>query len=223
MALVCALSPAIAGGHDSQAPPGAPASWLPAQGWVLEHWLPYSDADLQRVLRTDAVHLGRWISDRRTLADLARRRGLRPSVAVDRLVAPWRGRVSPAHFAELRSRAMRTFTQGHLAVHMFYHPFHDQRVDRALPSIVGVAAYTDILQARAHGISLAALGARHGRSERHLAQRIVRIIRNSLDGAVRRRWTTRAHERTWLAFIRLSVRGYLRWAPPPSHGEMAMP
>src|SRR5215211_7370866 len=61
---------------DSDAPAHAPAHWLPPEAWVYNHWLPYDEARLCRLLGITRVGLWEQLrDDRRTLGELAARHG----------------------------------------------------------------------------------------------------------------------------------------------------
>ena len=117
---------AAADARDTLAPRGAPDRWLPREDWVYRHWLAFDAATANRELGLAPGQLEALLfDDRRTLVALARVRGLEPGALRDRLVAPALvGVVDPLRIATLRSRAWRMMTQGHLAQHMFYHPYH---------------------------------------------------------------------------------------------------
>lgn len=167
LAVALALGAATpAGAHDSMAPPDAPHSWLPEEPWVMQHWLPYEEPALYAALGIDRAALLRWlIDDHRTLAELARRRGRNPRVVLNRLVGPWAPLVEPAHFDELRQRALRTFSQGHLAQHVFFHPFHGLDGGHPGPEgaqvIFGVPRH-EFQQLRQEGLTPVQIGARGG-------------------------------------------------------------
>lgn len=127
-------SPAAA--QDSLAPPGADHRWLPCEEWVMFHWLPYNEERLFALLGTDRRGVERWLADdRRTLAELARRRGLDPPRVADALVAG-----APAgRRAVLRDRALRTLTQSHLAQHVLFHVAHYPAVALRSRAIFGIS------------------------------------------------------------------------------------
>src|SRR5436190_16472214 len=86
--------PAPTQARDSDAPPGAPDTWLPDEAWVGEHWIPYDERDLYRVLKIDQAGVVGWLSgERHNLAGLARARGMAPSTAVDAIMSPQRTRL----------------------------------------------------------------------------------------------------------------------------------
>src|SRR4051794_41280335 len=96
-ALVLAAVPATAHATDTHAPSGARGDWLPADEWVMSQWLPYGEATLDHLLRTDRDELASWLDDHRTLGALARKRGFRSQRALaKRLLAARGGRMRPA-------------------------------------------------------------------------------------------------------------------------------
>jgi hypothetical protein len=68
--------PVAAQATDSHAPHGARGDWLPTDEWVMSQWLPYDEATLDHLLHTNRDELATWLDDRRTLGQLARKRGL---------------------------------------------------------------------------------------------------------------------------------------------------
>jgi hypothetical protein len=115
----------VAVAHDDLGPPGARHSWLPQEPWVLEHWMPFDRARLERALGLRGPQLESYLfNDHHTLAELARGRGVDVNGLADQLVAPWYALVPAEQIVVLRDRTMRVLTQGHLAQHMFFHAFH---------------------------------------------------------------------------------------------------
>src|SRR4029450_2385631 len=94
--LIACLAALPAAAHDSDAPPGAPHSWLPKADWVMEHWVPLDESRLHALRPTDDARLKRWLrDDHHTIAMLAeRRKGLDADTLADQLVEPQRGKVS---------------------------------------------------------------------------------------------------------------------------------
>jgi hypothetical protein len=214
--LVAALAwmPAHAQARDSDAPPGAPATWLPNEAWVGEHWLPYDERDLYRVLETDPAGLINWLSgERRNLADLARARGLTTRAAVDAIMRTERDRLPAARYRLLRSRAMRTFTQTHLSVHLLFHPLHDNSFQRALPTILGVG-YAEMGDLRARGLSLYAIAARHGNDRRRVDALTLRALRAGMRRGVRRGEVSPIEARAYLAYQRSAITGVMNYVAP---------
>ena len=76
LAAPCAAKKIVTHSPDSLAPKNAPAHWLPPEAWVYNHWLPYDEGRLYRVLHITRAQLWQQLrDDRRTLAQLAARRG----------------------------------------------------------------------------------------------------------------------------------------------------
>ena len=82
-------APTAAQAVDTHAPKGARGDWLPRSEWVMSSWLPFDEARLYDVLDTDRAELAVWLNDRRTLGELAARRGFRDRrTLASELVAP---------------------------------------------------------------------------------------------------------------------------------------
>ena len=128
--LVWLVAAASATAQDSEAPPGASQRWLPCERWVMEHWLPYDERRMFRMLRLTREEARVWISDdlHHSFAQLVRRRGLTLDVAVDRLVVPWTRGLGGVRRNVLRARAMSTLAQSHLSQHVLFHEFHHPAV-----------------------------------------------------------------------------------------------
>ena len=115
----------VALAHDSNAPPTAYHRWLPQDDWVMEHWIPFDESRLYDELGIGTPRLFSWLAnDHRTIADLARRRGVDPERLVRRLSEPWHNVVSDGQYRILRQRTRDLVTQGHLAQHTLFHVFH---------------------------------------------------------------------------------------------------
>lgn len=128
--------------RDTLAPRGAKDHWLPREGWVYRHWLPFSRADLERELVLAPGQLEAFLfDDRRTLVELARAKGIDPGALRDRLVAPAAVGFTADQVAVLRERAWRVLTQGHLAQHLLYHPYHGINLNANAPSLFGLSPY----------------------------------------------------------------------------------
>jgi len=124
--LVWMMAAASATAQDSEAPPSASQRWLPCERWVMQHWLPYDERRLFRMLRVTREEARVWIADdvHHSFAQLVRRRGLTLDVAVDRLVVPWTRGQGGVRQNVLRARALSTLTQSHLSQHVLFHEFH---------------------------------------------------------------------------------------------------
>jgi hypothetical protein len=81
--LVLAAVPVAAQATDSHAPRGA-RDWLPSDEWVRSQWRPYDEATLNHLLHTNRDELATWLDDRRTLGQLARKRGFKDQRALAR-------------------------------------------------------------------------------------------------------------------------------------------
>ena len=178
--------PAAAGGHDSDAPPGARHNWLPREDWVMERWLPYEETRFYELTGTTRAEVRDWLrDDHRTLGQLARRHGVDDRALAGRLVAGWRGRVPVRQFRRLRDRARRTLTQGHVAQHMLFHLFHEVVIPRNAPAIVGVSErrYRAL---RRKGLTQLEIGGRAGRGEAQIRAEALRVLRVSSARGLRR-------------------------------------
>jgi hypothetical protein len=205
--------PAPVQARDSDAPPGAPDTWLPDEAWVGEHWIPYDERDLYRVLEIDQAGLVGWLSgERHNLAGLARARGMTPSAAVDAILRPQRTRLSASRYRLLRSRALRTFTQTHLSVHLFFHPLHDDSFQRVLPDVLGVG-YGEMGKLRAEGLSLYDIAARHGNGRRRVNELTMRALRAGMARGERLGMVSPVEARTYLAYQRSAVAGVMEYVP----------
>jgi hypothetical protein len=201
--LVVAAAPARAA--DSLAPPGAPRSWLPHEDWVLEHWLPYDQNTLFRLLGVNLEQVRNYFESEPsapavpTLAALARSRGLNVQVLAHELVAAWHPRVSRAQYALLLNRAMRSLTQGHLMQHMLFHPFHDTALFRASPQVFGVTGH-DLNLDLAQGLSHAEIGYQHGRTYQQMASSAISVLRAEEAVGIREHLTPASEAQAELAY-----------------------
>src|SRR5215213_3375072 len=157
---------------DTEAPPGAPPHWLPGETWVMQHWLPYDERRLYRLLGIDRGDVWRWLrDDTRPLADLARLHGWEPAALARALVEPSRrDGTDPERLALLEKRALRTLTQGHLAQHMFFHSLHQDALPNHSPEIFGVASRVEWSRLRRSEVSPLQICRLNGLSRSH-AQR----------------------------------------------------
>jgi hypothetical protein len=186
LALLCL--PAAAPARDSHAPAGAPPDWLPNEPWVMRHWLPYDENALRAALHLrDRAALQAVVSDTRTLADAARAQHLDPGKVVDSLVAPWRGKVSAARYRLLRSRGADTFTQPHLAVHMFFHPNHIDLLSRDWTKLFGVTVGETYAEMARDGLSYLQVAQRHRGANVPLVPELKRLFANTARQGVARK------------------------------------
>lgn len=168
VAVALALVPA-ARAADSHAPKGARADWLPGSEWIMSSWLPYDETRLERLVHTNRTELYHWLDDRRSLAQLARRRGWRSSRALAiALLAPRARVLSRRNLRTLRRRTITTLTQPHLARHVFFHIFHTPAIaDAAGPLLDMTPGQFRVL--RDGGTSPLRMAAISGRSADELA------------------------------------------------------
>jgi Tol biopolymer transport system component len=226
---VLALAPAAAAAksNDSLAPPDAPPHWLPPEPWVYNHWIPYDEGRLYALLHITRRQLWRQLrDDRRSVADLARRRGWRdPQRLAAALVGPWRGRVSSTRLAVLRGRALRTVTQGHLAQHLFFHSLHQFAIPSAAPRIFGVSdtAFRDTR--RTLELSPLTIARLHGRSPARVEALSVAVLRDRSRAGVAGHAMTARQGRILLARQITQLPRWLgqaRYNGPPKthHGQL---
>lgn len=199
---------AIGAQADPLAPPGAEPDWLPKEEWVQEHWIPYEQDRLARLLRTDITGLREWMRGDRPLAGLVRRRGLVPSRLAWRLVEPWRGRVSRRKLRELHERALRTLTQGHLGLHLFSHPTHSRSLNRLYLQL-----HESHSAAARPGLSLLDIAEAEGHSAAWLRRKTLRMLRRSARRGVRLEATPARQARRWLRFQEPAALKWLEWRP----------
>jgi hypothetical protein len=183
--LFLALAPSAANAADSHAPKGARGDWLPRSEWVMSCWLPFDEARLYAVLHTDRPELARWLDDKRTLGQLAARRGHASlHELAGKLIAPRLRMASPATASMLRSRTMDMLTQAHLARHVMFHIFHTPAIPRHALEIFGMSpkAYRTL---RDGGSSPQRIAARGGRTPAQAREALRSILARRDDQAVR--------------------------------------
>ncbi len=141
-----AAAPAQAGPlhADSAAPAGADPSWLPAESWVMQRWLPFDEPALERIYGMDTGQIAAQL-DRSgiTLQQLARRRHVATADLAGRLLASRHLAPGSSELrATLLARTRRMLTQSHLAVHVLSHVFHTWTVTRDTEAIFSVSQDT---------------------------------------------------------------------------------
>jgi hypothetical protein len=131
--------------------------------------MPFDQARLDRVVKTDHDELVTWLDDHRTLLALARKHGVRDSTAAlaHRLVAPRLAHVPRAMRPVLEARARTMLTQAHLSRHVIFHVFHTPAIPRNAHAIFGVSA-TRFRALRDSAKTPLAIGAAGGRSAAHV-------------------------------------------------------
>ena len=189
--LVACISLASAGSStatDPEAPHHAPAHWLPNEEWVWQHWLPYDEGRLYGLLHITRGDLWRQMrDDSRTVMQLAERRGWKAGAGAlaTALIAPRRARVSPARYRQLRSRARRTLTQGHLAQHIFFHSLHQGVIPDRAAQIFGVESTNALQRLRRAELSPLQIARLHGRSSEDTKAAAVAALRERARTGVR--------------------------------------
>ena len=171
---------------DSEAPEGAPPHWLPNEPWVMQHWLPYDEVRLHRLLKISRGDVWRLLrDDTRSLAGLAREKGWDPAELARALVAPWKGRLrEPGRLKLLEQRALRTLTQGHLAQHVFFHSLHQNAVPDNAPAIFGTASREQFQHLRRSELSPLQICRLNGLSGDHARREAERTLRRYVERAV---------------------------------------
>ena len=187
---------APASGHDSLSPATARHNWLPKEDWSAFHWAPVDEVRLARLLGVTHRELYEYqADDHRTLAQLALSKGIDPLALREELLAPWKGRVPRAHLRVLRRNTSRLMTQGHLAQHVFWHPFHApayrRRAAQAARALFGVsiATYRRMRRAGKTQVEIAAAG---GRTPAQLRRVVVSHLVSEAREGVRLRLTPRS-------------------------------
>jgi transposase len=197
LAALAVATPAHAGRGpaDPDAPPGAGGQWLPFEPWVMERWMPFDEKRLYRLLDTTRPGVQRWLADergRRSLEELARRRGMTRATLVRRLLEPWGGRVTHAQLGTLRSRTNRVLTQSHLSQHILFHRFHMWSVRDAARKKLGLSAGEWRRLRGPGGKSVAEIAHDRGVSLKTLRPPVLRAIKANYKRAVARRTMSKA-------------------------------
>jgi hypothetical protein len=168
-AALTALPVAGASAADTHAPHGARLDWLPTSEWVMSAWMPFDEARLDTVVKTDHDELVTWLDDHRTLLQLAHRHGVSGSASAvaHRLVAPRLPRVSRAMRPVLERRARDMLTQAHLSRHVIFHVFHTPAIPQHARGIFGMSP-ARFRTLRNSALSPIAIGAKGGKSAAHV-------------------------------------------------------
>jgi hypothetical protein len=184
---------------DSLAPPGAQHNWLPKEGWVWMHWLPFEEPELAAALGTNAAGLRRRLSDDdHTLSRLAARRGWTTKALAPQLTRRFDGRVPRKRLADLRRRTERVLAQGHLAQHVLYHAFHGPAVPAHAPELFGISR-DDFVAARQAGLTPTDIARRQGRDPAAVRAGVLALLTGEALQGVRTRSQSRAQSRRMLA------------------------
>lgn len=226
LALLAALCAVLAGpamAQDSEAPKGALPHYLPPERWVYQHWLPYDEDRLYRVLGRSRGQIWRHLRDdaRHDLAQLARRRGLSATEAARRLVAPRRAAVTPRQYRRLLRRARRTLTQGHMSQHLLFHSLHQLAIPDRAREIFGTPSVGEYLRLRRAEVSPQQIGRLYGRRQEHVLTGSRAALRAEARKGVRNGSFTRRQARVLLDRQLRQVPRFLgqsRYNGPPQTG-----
>ncbi|HWH96162.1 MAG TPA: hypothetical protein VNT03_20030 [Baekduia sp.] len=212
LALLAALVVPVAGAGaaDSHAPRGARLDWLPADEWVMSGWLPFDEARLDAVVRTDHAELATWLDDHRTLAQLARAHGVTGTTAqlAHRLVAPRLAHVPRALRPVLETRARTMLTQAHLSRHVLFHVFHTPAIPRNARAVFGVSPER-FRTLRNRALTPTAIGAAGGKSAEHVLGALWALLVARADRGVRVGAMSRTEARHLLAAQKAQLPVYL--------------
>lgn len=199
LVLFIAVQVAPAQAADSHAPRHARADWLPQSEWVMSGWLPYDQARLERLLRTDQDALETWLDDKRTLGELARRAGWPSTERLARaLLAPRLHGASRRTRRVLLRRARDTLTQAHLARHVLFHIFHTPAIAEDARRVFGVSP-ASFRRLRDGGASPVRIAGDRGRTPEQLVSALDALFVRRARRAVRTRSTTAAQAAALLA------------------------
>jgi Tol biopolymer transport system component len=182
--LLALVAPSLAA--DPAAPHHSPAHWLPNEEWVWQHWLPYDEQRLYALLgisRSDLWHLLR--DDTHTVGQLGEKRGWNSRRLANALVAPRRQSVPAAKYRELRSRALRTLTQGHLAQHIFFHSLHTAVIPNRASRIFGVSNTDELQRLRRAELSPLQIARLYGRSRAEVTSAAKAALEERVRAGVR--------------------------------------
>jgi Tol biopolymer transport system component len=221
--VLTSAAPAVASSNDSEAPPNAPPHWLPPEAWVYNHWLPYDEGRLYRLVHISRRQLWSQLrDDHHTVAELAARHGWpQPRRLAAALVAPRARQVGLRRLRLLAARALRTLTQGHLAQHLFFHSLHQFAIPSEAPDIFGVTD-AEFRALRRSELSPLDIGRLHGRSPSTVQVNCAAVLRERVRAGVRGRAMTARQGRI---LLRRQLSQLPRWlgqerynGPPQTHG-----
>jgi hypothetical protein len=205
-----ALLPAAAQGADSHAPKGARGDWLPRSEWVMSSWAPFDEARLYGLLDTDRRELAAWLDDRRTLGQLAARRGFRDQRALaERLVAPRLRTATRAMKRTLRQRSRDMLSQAHLARHVLFHVYHTPAIPRHAQEIFGMSPQR-YRAMRDTGTTPLMIAARGGRTLAAATGALRTILAKRADQGVRSGAMSRRQAQALFAEQQAGLAAYMR-------------
>ncbi|HEV7804268.1 MAG TPA: hypothetical protein VGO80_00495 [Solirubrobacteraceae bacterium] len=163
------------------------------------HWLPFEEPELAAALGTDAAGIRSYLADdTHVLATLARRRGWKLKPLARHLTRSFDGRVPRARLANLRWRAERMLTQGHLAQHVLFHTFHGPAVPAHAIELFGITR-DGFLAARQAAATPTAIARARGGDPATVRAGVLALLADEAARGVRTRSQTRAQARRMLA------------------------
>jgi Tol biopolymer transport system component len=167
----------------------------------MQHWLPYEEERLYRLLLVDRGTIWRQLrDDTRTLADLAHEQNWDPRQLAHALIVPWRAQISDERrLAMLEHRALRTLTQGHLAQHLFFHSLHQNAIPDNAPAIFGVASREEFAAMRRSEFSPLQICRLNGLSRGHAQRNAVATLTAMAERGVRTRQMPESQARLLLS------------------------
>ena len=174
---------------DSDAPPGAPATWLPAEDWVAGRWLPFDEAPLNDLLDMETIDIAEYMNTSGTILDLARSKGIRTRRLAQRLLRTRRHHLSPREWRTMLDRTRRVLDQAHLAAHLLFHNFHITGVKTSLMGVTPERFKTLYWDERWSYEEIAASG---GVGPEQLRRRVLRAAARTGRRGVRRGAMSRA-------------------------------
>jgi len=194
---------------DSDAPPGSPPHWLPADHWVHHHYLPFDEARLYSLLHTSRDGLWEWLrDDNRTIQQLAAEKGYDDAEKFSaELVAPRAKDVDDAKLAELRGRALQVVRQGHLAQHIIFHSLHQESGPSAAQQLFGVPEGR-FQRLRRLDISPLQIGRRNGRTRAQMQDGLERELAMAIHHGIESGDVSRTQGMT---LLRRQLRQVPRW------------
>lgn len=194
---------------DSDAPPGSPPHWLPADHWVHHHYTPFDEVTLYKLLGTSRDGMWEWLrDDNRTIEQLAARKGYDDvGTFSDLLLASRADEVSPEMLDKLRSRTLRLLRQGHLAQHVLFHSLHQESGPDAARRLFGVTT-TEFQSLRRLDIGPLQIGRRHGRTRAQMQKGLEGELKMAVDEGIEGGDMSR---RQGMTLLRRQLRQVPRW------------
>ena len=167
----------------------------------MSHWIPFDEERLYDALGVGEAQVFDWLlDDHRTIADLARQRGVRMHGLARRLLANRRGHVGERRYGILLRRTRDMLTQGHLAQHTLFHLFHGTGLagPKELDGWFGVSL-SEWRRLRLARLTPNQIARRNGHDPARVRDLAVATLVDTADDGVRRHATDRMQARLMLA------------------------